>query len=135
MPPRKRVLESPGIWMARAKSNLTRARQAKPQDVFWEDLCFDAQQAAEKALKALLLTRGVTFRKTHDLGELMTNLEQSDLPVPSSIRPATALTDFAALARYPGAFEPATEEEYREALQLAELVYAWADSEIAKSVT
>jgi len=38
-------------WLKRAKSNLTRARQPKPDDVIWEDLCFDAQQAAEKSIK------------------------------------------------------------------------------------
>jgi len=55
-------------WLARARSNLARAQQPKPADVFWEDLCFDAQQAAEKALKALLLARRIPFRFVHDIG-------------------------------------------------------------------
>jgi HEPN domain-containing protein len=43
-----------GIWIRRAKSNLAIAKAGKPTgDVLYEDLCFDAQQAAEKALKAL----------------------------------------------------------------------------------
>ena len=45
---------SPSDWLKRAKSNLIRARQPKPEEVFWEDICFDAQQAAEKSLKALI---------------------------------------------------------------------------------
>lgn len=44
---------TPRDWLGRAKSNLARARQPKPDEVFWEDLCFDAQQAVEKALKAV----------------------------------------------------------------------------------
>jgi HEPN domain-containing protein len=38
-------------WLVRAKSSLALAKQAKPQEAFWEDQCFLAQQAAEKALK------------------------------------------------------------------------------------
>ena len=40
-------------------------------DVLFEDLCFDAQQAAEKALKAVLISGGRRFPKTHDLTELL----------------------------------------------------------------
>ncbi|WP_243090646.1 HEPN domain-containing protein [Thermus neutrinimicus] len=32
----------------------------------WEDPCFDVQQAAEKALNALLIALGVPFPKSHD---------------------------------------------------------------------
>jgi hypothetical protein len=39
--------------------------------MYLEDLCFDAQQAAEKALKALLLHRRVNFPRIHDLTELL----------------------------------------------------------------
>ncbi len=56
---------SPEDWLARAQSNLSRANQPKPDDVYWEDLCFDAQQAAEKALKALLIKRNIPFRFSH----------------------------------------------------------------------
>jgi len=42
-------------WIKRAKSNLARAKQPKTDEIFWEDLCFDAQQAAEKSLKAILI--------------------------------------------------------------------------------
>jgi hypothetical protein len=41
-------------WLQRAESNLEIARWARREKVLLEDLCFDAQQAAEKALKALL---------------------------------------------------------------------------------
>ena len=41
-------------WLRRAKSNLERARVGKIKDeILYEDLCFDCQQSAEKALKAL----------------------------------------------------------------------------------
>jgi len=47
-------------WLRRARSNLARASQGQvAPDVLFEDPCFNAQQAAEKALKALLVLKGV----------------------------------------------------------------------------
>jgi HEPN domain-containing protein len=40
-------------------------------DVYLEDLCFDAQQAAEKAIKAVLIHLGVRFPYVHDLSVLL----------------------------------------------------------------
>ncbi len=37
-------------WLKRAKSNLVRAKQPKPEEVYYEDLCYDAQQSVEKLL-------------------------------------------------------------------------------------
>ncbi len=68
--------------MRRAQSNLSRAEQPKPEDVLWEDLCFDAQQAAEKALKAVLLFAGIKFRFVHDIGELVTLLTKNGFNAP-----------------------------------------------------
>jgi HEPN domain-containing protein len=48
MPPERRPPDDPQEWLNRARSNLVRATAAMP-DVYLEDLCFDAQQAAEKA--------------------------------------------------------------------------------------
>ena len=113
---------SPAEWLRRARSNLTRASQPKHEDVFWEDLCFDAQQAAEKALKALLLFHGLQFRFVHDIAEFLTVLEENGIQLPEDIRASAELTDYAVEARYPGPMEPVTEEEYREAVGLAERV-------------
>jgi hypothetical protein len=35
-------LGSPVDWLRRGKSNLIRARQPKPKEVYWEDLCFES---------------------------------------------------------------------------------------------
>ena len=55
-------LGTPVEWLRRAKSNLIRAKQPRLEGVFWEDLCFDAQQSVEKALKGLLTFYGIPFR-------------------------------------------------------------------------
>lgn len=49
MPPERGTPTDPHEWLARARSNLVRASLKMP-GVYLEDLCFDAQQAAEKAL-------------------------------------------------------------------------------------
>ncbi len=123
-------LGSPEDWLKRAKSNLAIAKQPKTEDIFLEDLCFEAQQAAEKAIKAILLSKGIQFRFVHDLAEHLTFLEQNGIHLPEEIRAAAALTDYSVEARYPGPFEPVTEEEFREALLLAEKVVLWAESQI-----
>lgn len=61
-------------WLARAKSDLALARLPLPEGSFYEDLCFHAQQSAEKALKAVYQYRGWTFPYTHDLEELVAGL-------------------------------------------------------------
>jgi HEPN domain-containing protein len=122
----------PEDWLRRAKGSLARANQTKPKDAFWEDLCFDAQQAAEKAIKAVLHFRSVEFRKTHDLRALLSLLEIAGYPVPAEIRKVDDLTDYAVETRYPGLGEPVGMGEYRDAVDLAETVVRWADAQIGK---
>jgi len=110
----------------RARSNLIRAK-SRIEGVYLEDLCFDAQQAAEKAIKAFLIHRGIRFPHTHDLTELLTLVEQAGQPIPEGVRQAAALSDYAVESRYPGLAEPVTEEEYEEAVAIAEEVVRWAD--------
>ena len=117
-------------WIRRARSNLVRAKQPKSEEVFWEDLCFDAQQAVEKALKALIIDRRIPFRLVHDIAELLTLLERDGVRVPGEVRAAVDLTPYAVESRYPGPAEPVTEEEFRQAVATAETVVAWAASQI-----
>ena len=42
--------DDPREWMNRARSDLTQAKSQMP-GVYLENLCFNAQQAAEKAIK------------------------------------------------------------------------------------
>lgn len=52
--------DDPREWLNRARSNLVLARM-QGASVYLEDLCFHAQQAVEKAVKALLIQRHVPF--------------------------------------------------------------------------
>ena len=57
-------------WLTRAEGDLVLARAPLPEGAFYEDLCFHAQQAAEKSLKAVYQHFGKRFRYTHELNEL-----------------------------------------------------------------
>lgn len=66
-------------WLRRAKSNLACAKTGKiSQDVLYEDLCFNAQQAVEKALKSLCIVHGIVFPRTHDISYIIELLERGD---------------------------------------------------------
>ena len=58
-------------WMKRAESSLALGFVAKTDEIFYEDLCFQLQQAVEKAMKALLVYNDVEPPITHSFGVLI----------------------------------------------------------------
>ena len=116
-------------WLSRADSNLRIARLGKAEGIFLEDLCFEAQQAAEKALKALLIHLSGEYPKVHAFTLLLERLEQY-VPVPDSVQEVVELTDYAVQMRYPGDYYPVTDAEYERALELAERTLNWAWSQV-----
>jgi HEPN domain-containing protein len=135
MPPSEAERATAREWPRRARSNLARARQPKPAESLWEDSCFDAQQAAEKAVKAVLLWNDATFPYVHDIGALLETLERAGHAVPQDLWGADDLTRYAVETRYPGIGQPVTEDDYRKALVLAERVLTWAEQLLAAATT
>lgn len=134
MPPERRDPTNPAEWLRRARSNVIRARADRDlPGVLYEDLCFDAQQTVEKAIKAVLVHRQISFPRTHAIADLLTLLRQAGIVVPLEIEPAVALTVYAVEARYPGLTEDVTREDYQEAIGLAEHVLQWAEALISNS--
>jgi HEPN domain-containing protein len=129
-----RIFETAAEWLKRAHSNFARILVEKPEEVYFEDLCFDAQQAAEKALKAIFVLHGKRFPLTHDLGELIENLEAFLPEIPTGVRNCVQLNDYAVLTRYPGFGSRVTEEEFHEAVCRAREVITFADSHFATVV-
>jgi HEPN domain-containing protein len=119
--------DDPGRWLARARSNLLLAMSGRQQGVFLEDLCFEAQQAAEKALKAVCIFRKTEFPKTHSLVVLAGILEQAGLQLSPEVWQAGSLTPYAVQSRYPDWSEAVTDEEYQNALAIAGQVIIWAE--------
>lgn len=120
-------------WLKRARSSLERAKMGKVSPgILYEDLCFDAQQAVEKSLKAILVKLNQSFPKTYSIGILLKLIEEAGVEIPENIHQAKLLTAYAVDTRYPGDYEPVSEEEYKEALKLAEDVFKWLDNIINK---
>jgi len=131
MPPERRRGDDPAEWLRRAKSNLLRAKEdIRLSEVAKEDLCFDAQQAAEKAIKAVLIHLGIRFPYIHDLGALLALIEERGKVLPPQIKQAARLTRFAVETRYPSLDELVTQEEYERAVAIAETVFRWAEEQI-----
>ena len=118
---------SPEDWLRHARSDLAIARAYPLRGALIEALCFHAQQAAEKAIKAVLIAKGVAPPRTHNIGTLLDRLP-SELVVPFDLHEVSDLTDFAVTARYPGELEPIAEDEYHDAVKLAEAVVLWAEA-------
>lgn len=130
MPPEAFTPGSPADWLRHAYSDLALASLLPHPPILPEQLCFHAQQAAEKALKAILIAYEAPIPRTHNLRTLL-DLLPAELPLPSDIQEAVGLSDYAVTSRYPGISEPIGAEEHREALDLAEAVIYWAEHVIA----
>ena len=128
-PPERFPADDPREWMNRARSNLAMAKSRVP-DAYLEDLCFQAQQAAEKAIKAMMIMHDIDFPYVHDLTRLLMVLESSGERVPDGVRRAANLTRYAVATRYPGIEQPVSEQQYTEAIEDAEVVIRWADEQL-----
>jgi len=72
-----------------------------------------------------MLSEGVVFPWTHSIGQLLEVIEKKGIQVPEEIKESVTLSPYAVSTRYPGDYEPIDEEEYQEAVRVAEKVYEW----------
>jgi len=109
-------------WVEKAEEDVTtaglllRAGEGCPAAA----VCFHAQQAVEKYLKAVLVARGIAFPKTHDISQLVVLMPRAGrprLPAPEQ----DEMTRYATVARYPG-YDPITLSQARRAVALARRV-------------
>jgi HEPN domain-containing protein len=117
------------LWLEYAIADLAIAQAPLPARAKYELLLFHAQQAAEKAMKAVLVSLERDFPFTHSLPRLVELLpdEYHDLPL---LLAATVLTEYAVLARYPGEIAPVDESRYQRLADVAAEVVRWAERQI-----
>jgi len=115
--------DDPREWLRRAREDLTIA-QASIAGVGYEPRAFHAHQAAEKAIKAVCIARGVVFPFTHALDQLLAVLAANGVDI-SAVQGAARLNRFATDGRYP-AREPVAGNELEEALSVASSILEWA---------
>ena len=118
-------------WLKRAYSSLELAKFSNNELVFYEDLCYQAQQAAEKGLKALLIYYGVEPQKTHSLFILLQELENFT-ELNDEIKDVLKLYNFAVQTRYPGDYDIIERAEYEESILIAEKCLKWVEEKLYK---
>ncbi|MBC8277734.1 MAG: HEPN domain-containing protein, partial [FCB group bacterium] len=100
-------------------------------NIRYSDLCYHAQQAVEKSLKALLIHFRIELIKTHNIGRLIDQLAK-DIEIPQNIRKSDILSKYAIDFRYPGDYEDITQEDWKIAAGIAQKVINWAKRIIEK---
>ena len=96
---------------------------------------FHAQQAAEKALKGVLVARGLQYPRTHNIQVLINILRANGVEVSEDAEFAADFTEFASTTRYGGRAIPnllLSEEGCNDAAETANAVLEWAKAEILK---
>jgi len=116
-------------WLKRAYSSLELAKFSENEFVYYEDLCYQAQQAVEKGLKALLIFYGAEPEKTHHLFILLQELEKYT-EINDEIKEVLKLYNFAVQTRYPGDYIPIEKEEYGQSITIAENCLKWVEEKI-----
>jgi HEPN domain-containing protein len=91
-------------------------------------VCFHAQQAVEKLLKAALVNRGVVFSRTHDLGHLAAMLSEAKVSLPLPPDTLSRLNPYAVIFRYDDLDIPLIGRN--EIRQMVDTVFAWAEREL-----
>jgi HEPN domain-containing protein len=122
------------VWLAYAKSDLDAAHILLKQGEFFpRQICFMAQQAGEKALKAVLVFLEINFPKTHDLDRLR-ELIPHGWQVKEKFPELYELSVWAVESRYPAHAPDVVENEARETLLLAEAVYKSVERELEEKI-
>ncbi|MFA4874618.1 MAG: HEPN domain-containing protein [bacterium] len=96
-------------WFYFADNDLLSARSLL-KDGIWNQVCFHAHQAAEKAIKGYLKAHEIKAQKTHDLLELYETMAVSGNEWNNFYEGCVYLNRFYIATRYPDAFVGALPE-------------------------
>lgn len=118
------------MWLAVAKTDLGVARHLnesyypKPLEI----ICYHCQQAAEKAIKALIVSYGAQggMPKKHNLSFLLMQIKNM-VDIPEKYYDYTdALTPYGVAVRYPNELD-LDERHVKDALQYASEIVEWVE--------
>jgi len=122
------------VWMEYAQTDLRAAYALLDSgDFFPRQICFLAQQCAEKSLKAILVFENLPVPKSHDLDRLR-DLIPDDWEVTEKFPDLAELTIWSVESRYPGDTPDVVEHEARETLLLAEMVFDAVKTELQEKI-
>jgi HEPN domain-containing protein len=114
--------DNPLSWVEKAEEEdwVTANTMMKKRKVFTGVVCFHFQQSAEKYIKALLIHKGASFPKTHDLNALNDICNTNGIFLGVTTSDLESLSGHAVTARYPSA--PPSKEDVQEAVHIAKTI-------------
>ena len=117
-------LDEVNEWLQKAERDLLSAQiLLGHRPPVLDTACFHCQQAVEKALKAYLIWRGVSFERVHSLTYLLDLCQVQEPQFAALMDKAETLAPYAIEIRYPGAAIDVSQEEAQEALAITEAVW------------
>jgi HEPN domain-containing protein len=131
MPPDERADETTE-WLARAERDLRAAQvDLGTSPPLLGDAAFHCQQAAEKALKALLTHHDHIFPRTHDLRVLVLACLEHDPTLEPVLARCVGLSDYAWRFRYPGDDLDPSRDAVDDAFEVARIVVRAVEDAVA----
>ncbi len=99
----KKPIETPKIWLRYAEGDLSVVEREMKSDIpVYHTVCFLCQSAAEKFLKAYLISEGWKLQRTHDLVELLGYCTDYDENWEELLTEGAILNEYIVSGRYPG---------------------------------
>jgi HEPN domain-containing protein len=114
-------------WLSKAKSDLGTISLLLEGPGPYDTACFHAQQAIEKALKALLAFHTHPIPRTHDLEEIQRLCMEVEPPPDLGGLDLTHMTNYAVAMRYDIEFwpdKPTAEDAYKVAQEVWRVILA-----------
>jgi HEPN domain-containing protein len=112
-----------GRWLAFARGDLESATALLATRTPNRNVGYLAQQAAQKALKAVILLDNAPFKMTHDLTSVAAQLPE-DFPTPIDTPGLAWLADLETSARYPDEGDTITGDDARKAVGMTGAILA-----------
>jgi HEPN domain-containing protein len=106
-------------WLFRAKEDISVIESliSVNLEYYTSTICFHAQQAVEKYLKAFLVYHDIDFPRTHDVDYLLLECQKIDKDIFNI--DLKSLSDFAVSLRYPDDFYVPGVNETKEYIEVA----------------
>ena len=122
-------------WLLKAENDLLSAdNNLAANQIPFDVVCYNCQQAAEKYLKALLVLLNVQPPRIHDLLALLQDIRKYlKTPVPNGIESSCViLNPYGVEIRYPDDGSSPTLADSKEARDAAEVIRRWVRTLITK---
>ncbi len=126
---KRRDTDDAHLWMREARDKLVTAKEYSDRNPALNTRCALALDAAELAVKAVIIARNSGYRDTHDVVDLLTTAQRLGERIPLAARDAGRLNPYGGADRY-GHLEarsrPTTKGQYDRVIQIAEAIVQWA---------